>query len=159
MGLGDIDKSDLKKRFCYVELEAGKELERKDFKENHYILFFLSGKVEIIYSGSRPLVVEGGNMVFLGRLADCVIKALEPVRMVLLTFDDLANACDKIALQNLVPISSLLKYEFDKLEIRFPLNEFLNLILIYLQDKISSVYLWTEKQKELFILLRKEHRF
>ena len=44
MGLGDIDKSDLKKRFCYVELEAGKELERKDFKENHYILFFLSGK-------------------------------------------------------------------------------------------------------------------
>lgn len=154
MGLGVMDKSDLKKRFCYVELEAGKELERRDFKENHYILFFLSGKVEVIYFGSRPQSIEGGNMVFLGRLADCVIKAVEPVRMVLLAFDDLANACDKITLQNLVPISSLLKYEFDKLEIRSPLDHFLELILIYLEDKISGVYLWIEKQKELFIILR-----
>lgn len=134
MGLGVMDKSDLKKRFCYVELEAGKELERRDFKENHYILFFLSGKVEVIYFGSRPQSIEGGNMVFLGRLADCVIKAVEPVRMVLLAFDDLANACDKITLQNLVPISSLLKYEFDKLEIRSPLDDFLDLILIYLEE-------------------------
>lgn len=86
MSSGDIDKSDLKKRFCYIELEVGSELERKDFKENHYILFFLSGKVEVIYFGSRPQLIEGGNMVFLGRLVDCVIKALEPVRMIVLTF-------------------------------------------------------------------------
>ena len=71
MSSGDIDKSDLKKRFCYIELEVGSELERKDFKENHYILFFLSGKVEVIYFGSRPQLIEGGNMVFLGRLVDC----------------------------------------------------------------------------------------
>lgn len=154
MLLGDIDKLDLKKRFSYVELDAGQEVEREDFRECHYILFFLSGKVEVIYCGSRPRLIEGGSMIFLGRLVDCELKVLEPVRIVSLAFDDLANACDKITLQNLVPISSLLKYEFDKLEIRPPLNNFLDLILMYLEDKIPGLYLWREKQKELFILLR-----
>lgn len=154
MQVKDFDKLSLKNCFYRLELKSEELLQRKDFEDNHYILFFLSGEGEVIYNGSRPQTVIAGNMIFLVRQTDCVIKALSPVTLILLSFEDLVNSCDKFMFQNLVSISSLLKYEFEKLDIRYPLNEFLELLRIYIEDGLSGGTLWTEKQRELFILFR-----
>lgn len=154
MKLGDIDRYDLKKRFSHLILHNDEFFERKNSEDSHYVLFFLCGEVEVIYSGSRPQKITAGNMIFISRMTDCVVKALNGVEMIVLAFDDLTNACDKFTFQNLVPISSLLKYEFEKLDIRYPLDLFLNLMRIYIKDELPGEYLWAEKQKELFILLR-----
>lgn len=147
-------KSGSKSLFAQINLEPGEVFQRKNFLGGHCILFFLSGEVEVIYSGSRPLVVSGGNMIFLARLSDSVVEAKSHVCLILLTFEELGDSCDKFTFQNLVTISSLLKYEFDKLEIRRPLDGFLELVQIYINDCVPGEYLWTEKQKELFILFR-----
>ena len=153
----EVEKSNkfqLKSRFIYEEIEEGELLQRKSLWEYHCVLFFLSGKVEVIHNGSRPRMIEEGNMIFVARLSECVVEAKTKVSVVVMSFDDLLNTCDKFTFQNLVPISSLLKYEFEELPIRFPLDDYLNLVQIYIQDQLPGEYLWKEKQKELFILLR-----
>lgn len=142
-------------RFRYVELVQGETFRRKDWKGQNQLLFFLTGEIEVIYSGSLPKKIEGGNMIFLSSMADCIGTALTPVKLIHLTFEDFVNVCDKNIFQYLTPIASLLKYDFSALEIRKPLDLYLQLLLIYSQDeKLPQKYLYPEKLKELFILFR-----
>lgn len=140
-----------KNSFYVVNLEIGQNFQKKNIDADNLLLFFLSGEVEAIYNGSRPYLISAGNMIFLTRLADCVLTPVRPVKVLVFIFDDWTNVCDKYIFQTLMSISSLLKYEFKELPIRHPVTIFLDLFLVYLEDKVP---LYKEKQKELFILLR-----
>lgn len=141
-------------RFYYTELETAAVFQRENREEQDCLLFFLSGEVEVIYSGSRPRVVNAGNMIFLGRLTDCVVVAREPTACVVLVIDEVIDVCVHFTFQSLIPIASLLKYDFKELDMRRPLWLYLELLQIYLKDSISGRSLFQEKLKELIILFR-----
>lgn len=139
--------------FRLVELEPGKELLEKNFDENNHLLFMLSGELEVVYGSLKPRLVHGGQMILLSSLSNCICKTLSYSKFILLEFKYMTSGCDKYIFQNLIPIFTLIKYEFQVLEIREPLNLFLESIQVYL-DKGGSNELFVEKQRELTILLR-----
>lgn len=139
--------------FRLVELEPGKELLEKNFDENNHLLFMLSGELEVVYGSLKPRLVHGGQMILLSSLSNCICKTLSYSKFILLEFKYMTSGCDKYIFQNLIPIFTLIKYEFQVLDIREPLNLFLESIQVYL-DKGGSNELFVEKQRELTILLR-----
>lgn len=139
--------------FRLVELEPGKKLLEKNFDENNHLLFMLSGELEVVYGSLKPRLVHGGQMILLSSLSNCICKTLSYSKFILLEFKYMTSGCDKYIFQNLIPIFTLIKYEFQVLDIREPLNLFLESIQVYL-DKGGSNELFVEKQRELTILLR-----
>lgn len=139
--------------FRLVELEPGKELLEKNFDENNHLLFMLSGELEVVYGSLKPRLVHGGQMILLSSLSNCICKTLSYSKFILLEFKYMTSGCDKYIFQNLIPIFTLIKYEFQVLDIRKPLNLFLESIQVYL-DEGGSNELFVEKQRELTILLR-----
>lgn len=139
--------------FRLVELEPGKKLLEKNFDENNHLLFMLSGELEVVYGSLKPRLVHGGQMILLSSLSNCICKTLSYSKFILLEFKYMTSGCDKYIFQNLIPIFTLIKYEFQVLDIRKPLNLFLESIQVYL-DKGGSNELFVEKQRELTILLR-----
>lgn len=140
--------------FRYIEKTAGNVLLEKDIDKNNHLLFILSGELEITYGSLKPHVVAGGNMILLSSLSNCICKTSSFSKIIILEFSDLDPICDKYIFQDLEPIFTLIKYEFQELEIRPVLFLSLELILEYLKKENLAKELFTEKLKELPILLR-----
>ena len=140
--------------FQYVELEPEQELLQKNFDKNNHLLFMLSGELEVVYGSLKPRIVSGNNMILLSSLSNCICKTLSFSKFILLEFKDLNLGCDQYVFQELIPIYSLIKYEFQELEIRPPLNLFLDSVQEYLIREGMIRELFVEKQKELIMLLR-----
>ena len=147
-------QNDLKESFQYIERKAEEVLWQKDFDKGNRLLFLLEGEMEVIYGNLNPRIVHCGHMILLSSLTNCVCRTLSPVRLVSLEFDKWNYACDSYALQSLTPIYSLIKYDFQEVDIRPPLDAFLELLEIYLKENIAIKGFYQEKMKEFFILLR-----
>lgn len=139
--------------FQYIEWEAGEILWQKDL-DNNRLMFLLDGEMEVIYGSLNPRIVGGGNVLLLTSLTNCVCKTLTPVKIMFLDFHHLNFNCDKFVIQKLTPIFTLLKYEFQVLDIRSPLDVFIELMEEYLKIDNFAADFYAEKSKELFILLR-----
>lgn len=140
--------------FKYMEIGAGQEVLQKKRNENNYLLFLLSGELEMVYGSLKPRVISNGNAVLLSSLSDCVCTAQTPVKIIWLEFNSLISGCDKYVFQSLAPIFTLIKYEFRELEIRYPLDLYLHLIIDYLDKNILNKDLLPDKVKELVTILR-----
>lgn len=146
------EQIELKKLFNYIEIPGEREFGHKDFDKNNHIVFVLSGNIEVTYGGLRPRVISGGDMIFLSPLSSYICKTMTEVNLIITGLDSLNHSCDKYIFQNLTAIFSLLKYDFQELEIRPPLDDFLELMKIYLQDDSILPELYVQKLRELFIL-------
>lgn len=147
-------RSKSKDNFIYREFAEGEELQQDVFKESNHLIFLLSGKLEVVYGSLQPKAMMAGNMVLLTPLSNCACKAIFPAQALILKFEGLRHSCDKYIFQNLSPVFTLLKYEFQELDIRAPLLKHLELIVYYLKNSLLSEEMTWEKIRELFILLR-----
>lgn len=138
----------------YIEVEGEEILLKDEFYKNNYLLFLISGEIEVVYGNLKPRVISEGNMLLLDLLSGYVCKTRQFSEILLLKFSGLMPACDKFVFQSLAPIFTLIKYEFQELEIRPPLKLFLNLLLEYDRLRILNSELISEKLNELIILLR-----
>lgn len=145
---------DLRDHFCFVEIDAGVEIQRKEYDHSNHLIFILDGEVNMTYGGLRPQIVRGGAMIFLTPLANCVCQTLSPVHIMVFGIDNLNPSCDRFLFQNLTAMFSLLKYEFKELEIRPPLEAYLKLLQEYVRQKTMSAELFMLKLRELNILFR-----
>lgn len=140
--------------FKYFELPAGDTLEKDSYARNNYLIFNLEGTMKYVYNGLKPQLFSAGNIIFLASQTNCMLTSDTKVRLLVIEFDELYSLCDKFTFQALSPIQSLLQYDFETLDIRYPLNEFLELQIEYLKDQMESEYLMEEKLKEVFIIFR-----
>lgn len=140
--------------FKYVELPEGETLEKDSFARENYLIFNISGEMKFVYNGLKPQVFGSGKLLFLASQANCLLIATEQVKLVVVGFEELYSLCDKFTFQALSPIQSMLRYDFETLDIRYPLNEFLELQIEYLRDRVCTDSLYEEKLKELFIIFR-----
>lgn len=147
-------QGNLKESFQYIEWKAGEVLWQKDFDKSSRLLFLLEGEMEVIYGNLNPRIIHDGHMILLSSLTNCVCRTVTPVRLMLLVLDKWNYGCDNYAFQNLAPIYSLIKYDFQALDIRTPLDAYLELLQVYLKENIIAKGFYDEKMKEFFILLR-----
>ena len=135
-------KSDLKNKFSYFKFEKDTVFQRNKVDKNNNLVFILHGEMEVIYGDLYPRLISDGNMILLTPLSRCVCKAVSTVELIILGFGTLNHSCDKYIFQNLTPFFSLIKYEFRELEIRESLDRFLQLMLIWLQEKFRNCLLF-----------------
>lgn len=145
---------EVRNNFYSKNWKAGEEFQTSDLGEKNHLLFLLSGEIKVNYGNLYPRIIQSGNMLLLTPLSNYICLTLTPVEMIVLKFDTLAGGCDKFIFQFLSPIYTLIKYEFQELEIREPLKKYLSLIQSYLKVDSLSTALCQEKIKELFIQLR-----
>lgn len=146
--------TEVRNNFYSKSRKAGEEFQTSDYGDKNHLLFLLSGEMKVNYGNLYPRNIQSGNMLLLTPLSNYICHTLTPVEMIVLEFDTLAGGCDKFIFQFLSPIYTLIKYEFQELEIREPLKKYLSLIQSYLKVDSLSTALCQEKMKELFILLR-----
>lgn len=153
-----IDQEEIQQQnilFRRVSLAKGRELEKDIFLRVNCLVCNLSGEMEYHYGACcKELPFCEKSMLFMSVHSNCMLKAKTDVELLIIGFGELFNLCDKFTFQSLVPIQELLKYEFEPLDIRNPLDDFLVLMETYLEDGFEVKNLFKEKLKELFILFR-----
>ena len=147
-------RTEFKDNFIYRELGSGEELLQENGKGTNHLVFIISGNLEVMYGSLHPKEIAAGNMILLTPLSNYVCKAISSVEVLILEFEGLKHSCDKYIFQNLSPVFTLIKYEFQQLEIREPLWNALTLIIYYMKNSMMSEEMTWEKIRELFILIR-----
>lgn len=151
------DKEKLKEEYAkysfhYVEWKEDTVVVPKNLGHYNHLLFILEGDIEVYYGSLNPKKIAAGNMILLSSLANYKCKIVTFAKVVVLTFDKLAYGCNQFAYQDLTPIFTLIKYEFQELIIRQPVRQYLNLIIKYLEKDMINKELFWEKVKELSVL-------
>lgn len=139
---------------CRYQLVEADEGLLQEEKKNNHLLFILTGELEVVYGSLKPRNISAGTMIFLPLAANCSCRTMAQTEILEIEFNELSIGCDKYLFQHLAPIYSLIKYEFQELEIREPLSLYIELLQEYLRTGILTKELLMEKIKELIILLR-----
>lgn len=120
---------------------------------NDMIIFILRGSIKIKSSHTSSKSISESNMVFL-KVYENYTYEIAPLSKILvfyfngLTFDELLSFQ---AQHDLLPESA---FECIELEILAPLKNFLELIVLYLENKYQNYKLYASSRDELFYLLK-----
>lgn len=136
--------------FKLIELEEGFEHCLKKFQTDYFIVFVLSGKLEITVNESKHWFVEQDEM---GLLTDGYkIECLKPTVLICFTSDQPGNNGSKL-LKRLGQVSDKISDNGGPVKICPALKSVLNLMKIYIKDGIACRHLQEQKQEEFFALL------
>lgn len=142
-------KSDYTSRFRYLKLSNMDIFPPLNTNDNH-ILFIKEGGI-IVDCGhfkSKEFVV--GDILLLPSFINNKITVKENCKILISSFDVPIESCDKLLIDK---VSSMIKpeeYDFLPVKIKDTVGSFIDLIIIYLEDKINCEHLHVLKQKEMF---------
>lgn len=139
--------------FKYIEFEQGEVLTDADSIWN-YLLFVLEGQCLIHCNQFKERLFPENSIVLLPKKSEFEIYAPAGTRLLSLSFDVPLSKCDKLALQDLVPVCRRLDYDFQPIEIRYPLPPYLELATFCLRNKMDCGHFHLLLEQELFFLLR-----
>ena len=139
--------------FTRWNLSAGESLNRKIIDHNH-IFFILGGSVKVSCNEFHDRTFKAGEMVFIPKSSSFQGVTLESSLIINHSFDTPLNLCDKAMLESLTPLCETIDYKFQPLEIRPPMDHFLELFDSYLEDGIRCSHLFQAKQSEILVLFR-----
>ena len=93
-------------------------------------------------------------MVLLPRGALVDAYTQKDCKLLLFSFGMVRNVCDVNMLQSYYDLCNDIHYDFTPLEIRHPLNEFIDLLVFCLKSGMNCAHLHEIKHKEFFLYLR-----
>lgn len=149
-------KSDHKSGFHldYVKANENMDVEHRD-KGLSYMLFILEGEMIINNSGYAERCISAGEFIFLAQSHEIDGYAVTDGRILLLAMEgNVRSLCDKYTLESYAKLCPDIKYRFEPLSIKHPLDLFIKLLTTYLENGVNCTHLHELKQKELFILMR-----
>lgn len=139
--------------FKYIEFEKNEVILEKEIIWNH-IVFLIEGECVINYNQFKDRKFEAGSIILLPKTATVKIEVTAGSRLLSLSFGIPLNLCDKFALQSLTELCSKFDYNFEPIDIRYPLPPFLELVTHCLKQKMDCGHFHSLLQQELFFLLR-----
>jgi AraC-like DNA-binding protein len=139
--------------FEQYKLIAG-ELFRFKQKKYNQLFFLLKGKLVVNSSEVLGRIVSEGEFFFLPIPADISLKALLPCNLVIFFFDQFRNSCERNYIRDLRPICTQNKYQFQVMDMRYPLPWLINNMTTYLDKFKDNTEYQQVKYEEFFYLLR-----
>ena len=139
--------------FRVYHFEKGSRATTKGFSAN-YILFVLDGCVKISYEEITPAIFKPGFMGLIPYGGEVAMEVLENSKFVVMKFDAFVTTCRQL---NEEDYSSYLKSNpegLSLLEIKEPLQLFLELFLDLIDRGLDCIHLHDNKRKEFFFILR-----
>ena len=143
----------LENGFKYLEFERDETILEKEIIWNH-IVFLIEGECVINYNQFKDRKFQAGSIILLPKMATVKIEVAAGSRLLSLSFGIPLNLCDKFALQSLTEFCSKFDYNFEPVDIRYPLPPFLELVTHCLKQKMDCGHFHSLLQQELFFLLR-----
>lgn len=145
--------STIKTGFKYLEFPSPMHFE-EDSATKNYLLFFLKGEFAINCNQYHNRRFGEGEMVLIPRSSVLKVSASGGSLLLSLFFDTPISSCDKLVFQTLAEICKDVKYDFSPLPIRFPLTDYLGILLHCLRSQLNCLHFHELMQCEFFFLLR-----
>lgn len=118
------------------------------------ILFVTEGSFQIVNDPDHERPVIMNEMIFIPPFTSLKARALSPLKLILLTFENNNSLCLKLNLDSQTIICNSITTGFKILKINPHIQLFLSSISSYLNDNINCIGLFLNKQSELFYLLK-----
>ncbi|MDR1407123.1 MAG: helix-turn-helix domain-containing protein [Tannerella sp.] len=138
--------------FRHLKVNAGGSINFNSDK-NHSLLFLLEGNihfhtVEIV---TRKLTSKEIVLIPKG----CVFshEVRQDSELILFSFKMLRSICDKLFIQQMLNDNETVEL-LSSIPIRYPLDNFLSTMVLYLDEGLNCEHLHEIKEKELFLILR-----
>lgn len=142
-------KSDYISRFRYFKLSSVDVFPPLNVSDNH-ILFIREGKIVINCGHFKEREFVMGDIILLPSFVENSITVIESCRILVSSFDVPIESCDKLLIDKSCALIKPEEYNFLPLRIKDTVGCFIDLMIIYLEDKINCEHLHELKQKEMF---------
>lgn len=118
------------------------------------ILFVSEGSFEIVNDPTQDRSVITDEMIFIPPFTSLKGRALSPLKLILLTFENNNSLYQKLNLECQAITCNSVTIGFKIMKINPHIQHFLSSISSYLNDNINCIGLFLNKQSELFYLLK-----
>lgn len=146
-------KSDYMSSFRYYELSASESFPLLNTDDNH-ILFIKEGKISVDLGLFKGKVFGYGDIILLPSFVHSKITILEGCKILISSFDVPIESCDKLMIEKSSSLIRPENYNFTSIKIKDTVEDFVDLLIIYLSDKINCAHLHEIKQKEMFFIFK-----
>ena len=139
--------------FKYLEVPPGTHVYEPKLQYNNVVIL-IEGECIISCNQYDNRKISSSEMVLLPRGALVDAYTQKDCKLLLFSFGMVRNVCDVNMLQSYYDLCNDVHYDFTPLEIRHPLNEFIDLLVFCLKSGMNCVHLHEIKHKEFFLYLR-----
>lgn len=140
--------------FKYVVGKAGSHILSDDCVPCNRIGMIYSGEVEIRCCDFDTLSMSAGQMIMMatGYKFDIVCKS--DVEALVFNFTIPESGCDLLFVDSLTKMCEQSQYQFEPLDIRYPIRLFMESMIYCLRNGVNCVHYHQIKEREFFICLR-----
>jgi len=139
--------------FKYIELEQEVTIHKECACWN-YLLLFLDGEFVISQNQFNKRRFSAGTMILLPKMSAFSGWGSSGAKLIALSFDTPPGSCDMFVLQSLSGICETIEYNFQAIEIRYPITPCLEVLTFCLKSGMNCGHLHELMAKELFFLIR-----
>ncbi|HBO25378.1 AraC family transcriptional regulator [Culturomica sp.] len=139
--------------FKYLEVPPGTHVYEPKLQYNNVVIL-IEGECIISCNQYDNRKISSSEMVLLPRGALVDAYTQKDCKLLLFSFGMVRNVCDVNMLQSYYDLCNDIHYDFTPLEIRHPLNEFIDLLVFCLKSGMNCAHLHEIKHKEFFLYLR-----
>lgn len=125
-----------------------------EYKDYNHIIVILKGKLLIEYDEFVNTEFAEGEIVFMPSYSRSHLEALEESRVLIGTFEMPTDICIAKSMEMLWKIRSGMEYTFASVPIKPAMQQYLDLLVMYLESGMQCAHLHEIKEKELFLVLR-----
>lgn len=138
--------------FRYYKLPKGVQYAEQIPKNG--ILFVISGRMSVSCN-EYDFILSASEMVFIHRNSFFKAALLEDGELIVALFETGGNICQKASLTELYELKELLpEHRTEPLNIRVPLDKYLELLIEYLKSGANCIHFHEMKLMELFWIFR-----
>lgn len=146
-------QSDYMSSFRYYELTSTEIFPLLNPNENH-ILFLKGGRISVDVGSFKDKVFQKGDIILLPSFVYNNITVIEDSKILISSFDVPIESCDKLMIEESTSLITSENYDLIPLKIKDTVESFIDLLIIYLEDKINCEHLHEIKQKEMFFIFK-----
>ena len=141
--------------FKQFHFKKGESLPEKKM-EYSAIIFILGGEIVSHYDSFYNYRIGAGQMIFLPYTAACSGKALSDTTLLRCIFDKNTQICTRFTLENLPKLIdfSTIQHRYTVLPVRERIMQFIDSLILCLNDGLGCRHFHQLKQKELALLFR-----
>ncbi|MDR2039996.1 MAG: helix-turn-helix transcriptional regulator [Bacteroidales bacterium] len=140
-------------RFILTDIKSSETM-TLEYKEYNHIIVILKGSLLIEYDEFVNTKFPEGEIVFVPAYSRSHIEAIEESRVLIGTFDMPDDICITKSMEMLWELRSKMEYKFASVPIKPPMQQYLDLLIMYIESGMQCAHLHEIKERELFLVLR-----
>ena len=146
--------TNIEEGFHYHEFSPEIHDEQIHVLNKNHILFVINGSIQVDCGEQGKVLIKEKEMFFISKSYSVKFNILENSSLLVAGFDLIQGNCNKMCYNYLSKFTGNINYNMKSFPIKYPLMEFLNLLVLYLKNKINCTHIHRLKIEEMFMCFR-----